>query len=258
MHADRVQILHGTDNDAVILVIPDDFQLDFLPACDGLLHQNLSDGTLLDAHLAVLHQFLFIGGNAAAGAPQGVCRADDHRVADSVHDLQTFFHTGGDVTGRDRLMDLFHQRLEGFPVLGLVDTFLVHSQKFHAVFLEYALLIQGHADIQARLSAETGQNAVRTFLLDDLRHRLFRDRLQVNPVRNPVVCHDGGRITVHQDGLDPFFGDGLAGLGAGVVELSSLADDDRTGSDDHYLLQSEISWHYSLPPSIRSMNLSNR
>ena len=49
-----------------------------------------------------------------------------------------------------------------------------------------------------------------------------------------------------------------AGLGAGVVELRRLADDDGAGADDQHLLNALIQRHYRSPPFIRSTNWSNR
>ena len=57
-------------------------------------------------------------------------------------------------------------------------------------------------------------------------------RLDVGGIGHLRVGHDGGRIGVHQDDPVALFPQGLAGLGAGVVELTGLADDDRTRADD--------------------------
>ena len=41
VYADRVNVLHVTDGDGVALVVAHYLVLDFLPACDALLDQNL-------------------------------------------------------------------------------------------------------------------------------------------------------------------------------------------------------------------------
>ncbi len=43
----------------------------------------------------------------------------------------------------------------------------------------------------------------------------------------PGIGHDGGRVGVDQDDLIAQLSQGLAGLGAGIVEFAGLADDDR-------------------------------
>jgi hypothetical protein len=42
----------------------------------------------------------------------------------------------------------------------------------------------------------------------------------------------GRRVAVDQDDAVALLAQRLAGLGAGVVELAGLADDDRAGADD--------------------------
>ena len=42
-------------------------------------------------------------------------------------------------------------------------------------------------------------------------------------------------LRVHQDDLEPLLAQRLAGLGARVVELAGLADDDRPGADEQDL-----------------------
>ena len=61
-------------------------------------------------------------------------------------------------------------------------------------------------------------------------------RLDVDDVGHAVVGHDRGRIGVDQDRLDALLAQRAAGLGAGVVELGRLADDDRAGADDQHFL----------------------
>ena len=67
---------------------------------------------------------------------------------------------------------------------------------------------------------------------DDLLDALGRDRLDVGAVGELRIGHDGGRVGVHQDDAVALLLEGLAGLGAGIVELARLADDDRAGADD--------------------------
>ena len=61
---------------------------------------------------------------------------------------------------------------------------------------------------------------------------LDRQRLDVGAVGQLRVGHDRGRVGVDQDDSEPFVLQRLAGLGAGVVELARLPDDDRAGADD--------------------------
>ncbi len=97
--------------------------------------------------------------------------------------------------------------------------------------------------LSAGLAAEGGQQGVRPLLRDDLVDRLRRDRLDVGAVRHLGVGHDRGRVAVDQHDLVALLAQRLAGLGAGVVELAGLADDDRAGADDQNLVDVGSFWH---------------
>ncbi len=79
------------------------------------------------------------------------------------------------------------------------------------------------------------------------------DRLDVRGVGEVRVGHDRGRVGVDEDDADALLAEHPAGLGAGVVELAGLTDDDGgAGSDDedgvdvvalgHYLLSFFARW----------------
>jgi hypothetical protein len=59
-----------------------------------------------------------------------------------------------------------------------------------------------------------------------------RERLDVGRIGHLRVGHDRRRVRVDQHDAVPLLAQRLAGLGAGVVELAGLADDDRPGADD--------------------------
>jgi len=67
---------------------------------------------------------------------------------------------------------------------------------------------------------------------DDLFDGFGSDRLDIGAVGKLRVGHDGGRVGVDEDNAVAFFLEGLASLGAGIVEFAGLADDDRAGADD--------------------------
>ena len=50
-------------------------------------------------------------------------------------------------------------------------------------------------------------------------------------------------IRVDQHHLVALLAKGLAGLGAGVVELAGLTDDDRPGTDEQDFVDVVASWH---------------
>ena len=141
-----------------------------------------------------------------------------------------------------------HGLLELLAVLGLVDDVGAGADHLDAELLQDAVLVQVHRGVEAGLAAERGQQGVGPFLLDDLGDDLPGDRLDVGAVGRLRIGHDGGRVRVDQDDLVALFAQGLAGLGAGIVELARLADDDGAGADEEDLLEVGAFRHAGVVP----------
>ena len=82
------------------------------------------------------------------------------------------------------------------------------------------------------MAAERRQDNVRFFL----NYYLFQDfggqGFDVSAVSEILVGHDGRGVGVSQDDSVAFLAQHPAGLGAGIVELASLADNNRAAADD--------------------------
>ena len=171
MDAHGVDVLHGADLDDIARRVPHDLELDLLPAGDAPLNEHLAHPAQLDATAGDLPQRGFIVGDAAAGAAQGVGRADDHRIADGgreVHRALDALHHVADHAG---LADGLHGVLKALAVLRLADGLRGGAQKPYAVPLQNALLVEIHGQVQPRLPPQGGEDGVGAFLLNDLFHR---------------------------------------------------------------------------------------
>ena len=124
-----------------------------------------------------------------------------------------------------------HRLAEERAVLRLVDGFGVRPDHLDAVAVEYAHAAERQRRVEGRLAAHRGKQRVGALLGDDLCHHLGRYRFDIGGVRQLRVRHDGGRIGVDQDDAVALRFQRLAGLGAGIVELAGLADDDRPCAD---------------------------
>ena len=249
VHAHRVQVLHGAHGDGVALAVAHHLKLDFLPPGDGLFHQDLGDGGQRQAIGGHFPQLLLVVHNAAAGAAQGKGGPDDDRVANLQGEGLGVLHGGDHLGGDAGLANLFHGALEHLAVLGLVDGLGGGAQQPHVVALQKALLGQLHGEGQAGLAAKAREDAVRLLLLDDAFHRGQVQGFNIDLIRHGLVGHNGGGVGVYQDNLNAVLPQGAAGLGAGVVKLRRLADDNGAGADNQYLFDILIQWHIIPPPS---------
>ena len=173
--------------------------------------------------------------------------ADHHREArdvvladvggDALLHRPGLFHRVGDAALGRVQADLGHRVLELQAVFGLLDRVLVGTDHLDAVLGQHTMLVQIEGAVQCRLSAHGGQHGIGALLGDDALHHLPGDGLDVGHVRRVRVGHDRRRIAVDEDDLVALLAQGLAGLGAGVVEFAGLADDDRARPDDEDALE---------------------
>ena len=125
-----------------------------------------------------------------------------------------------------------HQLLEDLAVLALVDRLEIRADQLDVVLLEDAVVVQLDGRVERGLAAEGRQDRIRLLLGDDRLDDLPGDRLDVGRVGEVGVGHDRRRVRVDQDDAHALLAKHAAGLGARVVELGGLADDDRPGADN--------------------------
>ena len=91
------------------------------------------------------------------------------------------------------------------------------------------------------------------------RHRPREQRLDVGRVGDLGVGHDRRRVGIDEDDPVALLLESLARLGAGIVELAGLADDDRPGADEQDGVKISAFGHAGDYPSLwRSMSAANR
>ena len=135
-----------------------------------------------------------------------------------------------------------HQVFEHLPVLAALDSLGVGANHLDAIFVQSPTTIEGHGGIKGGLAAERRQQHelavrldalhLRDFPGDDLIDALGSDGLDVSAVRELGISHDRGRVRVHQDDAIALLLERLAGLGARIIKLARLPDNDRAGADD--------------------------
>jgi hypothetical protein len=108
---------------------------------------------------------------------------------------------------------------------------------------ERAVAVQLHRHVQRGLAAHGRQDSVRLFALEDRLDHFGRNRLDVGPVGKLRIGHDRGRVRVHQDDGVAFLAQGFAGLDAGIIELTALADHNRSRANQQDFLKLVVSGH---------------
>ena len=138
--------------------------------------------------------------------------------------------------------------LEFLAVFTALNGVNIGADELNAVLVQNPLAVQLDCRIQRGLATQGGEHSVNRVSLFALLDQNLLDVVRLNGldvgvVRELGVRHDGGRVGVDQGYPKAFFLEHAAGLSAGVVELASLADDDRSGADDQDVVDVVALWH---------------
>ena len=249
VHAHGVEVLDGAHDDAVAGVVAHDLHLVLFPALDGLLNQHLMCGRELQALAHDGDEFLVGVRDAAAGAAEGKARAKHAGIAHALGDGLGVCHAVGIARARDLQADLGHGLVKELTVLAALNGGQVTADHLDAVLVERAVLCKLNGSVEASLTTQRGQQCVRMLFLDHALDKLGGDGLDIGAVGKTRVGHDGSRVGVDQDDLKAILLEHLAGLGAGIIELTGLANDDGARTNDEDALDVSTFGHVSSPRS---------
>ena len=227
VHAHRVEVLDRADDHDVVGVVADDLQLELVPAAHRFLDEHLRDRRLREAALDLPLQLLVRLGEAAAVAAERERRPHDcgQRDADEVVDRRD------DPRRRHLQAARLDRLLEELAVLGALDRVDVRADQLDAELLEHSGLVQLAREVERGAAAHRRQQRVGPLALQDARHALDVERLEIRAVGEPRVGHDRRGVRVDDDRAVAVLAQHLQRLAARVVELRRLADHDRPGAD---------------------------
>jgi hypothetical protein len=142
---------------------------------------------------------------------------------------------------------LAHRVLEQEAILGHLDRRNLRPDQLDVVLLEDAELVELDGQVERGLPAHRREQRIGPLLLDDPLQRVGGERLDVGPIGQLGIGHDGGGIAVHQHHFQALALERLDRLGPRIIELAGLADDNRSGSDHEYTVDVSPLWHPLTP-----------
>ena len=196
MHADRVDVFHIADDDAVVGAVAQHFVLDLFPAQQRGFEESLADQTRGQSDFERFEQLFLVVDDSAAGSTQRVGGAHDQRIPRAARERGGLVEVRHDRALGDRLADLDHLLLEQIAVFGQFNGFDRRSEQRDAVALQDSGFVQFDCQIEPGLAAERGQERIGALPCDDLLNRGNRERLEIDRVGNLRIGHDRGRIRV--------------------------------------------------------------
>ena len=227
MDSHGVHVFDEADRDHPVLGVPDDLQLQFLPAQHGFLDKDLPDEAGGDAAARHGPQLLHVVNEAAARSAHRVGRTDHHRIAECCGDLLRLLDAVGRFAFGHVDAEAVHRCLEGDSVLAPLDGIDLNTNHSDSVFVQYPGLVQFGGQVEPRLAAEIRKDRVGAFVFDNLREGLGIQWFNIGHIGRTRIGHDRCRVGVDKDDLVAQLAQCFAGLGAGVVELAGLSDDNR-------------------------------
>ena len=159
-------------------------------------------------------------------ATQHVRRAHDHRIADSLGDLECLSGRPGGAMLWHGQADLLHERSESLAILRQINSIRRRAKNGHTS------LGKRPNQLEWCLATELHDDSLGLFQVADVQDMLQGEGLEVEPIAHVIVCGDGLRIAVDHDRLIAHVLQGKGGLRAAVVKLDSLADPVRAATQD--------------------------
>ena len=250
MNAGLLDMLHDA-RDEDVLAIAQAVHVDL----DGVRQIAVEEQRILAEHRVDLARLvvgvagLHLGGDEAGEGVeqivlQGALVADDghgpaaQHIGGTHHQGQAQF-SRDDAGLLDRIGDAvlgllqaepLQQALEAVAVFGQINGVDGGAENRDARFL------QGVGELQRGLAAELHDDAdqfsVLLFLVQDFKHVLLGQRLEIEAVRGVVVGGDRLGIAVDHDRLEPGVRERETGVAAAIVELDALADAVRPAAEN--------------------------
>ncbi len=171
-------------------------------------------------------------GEISTAAAERARGANDHRKTQPLLNAHGIAHAAGVAAARQVEADTPHGFFEQIAVFGLFNRVDLGADHLDAVMIEDAFLGEIDGKIQRRLASERRQDCIGSFLGDDFLDDISSNRLDVSARGKTRVGHDRCRIGVNENDSIAFFLQRLQRLGAGIVELTGLADDDRSRANE--------------------------
>ena len=192
-------------------------------------------------HLGV--EIALIEGNPRARATERKTRADHCGQAN----LRQHFPSLGQALDGPTATGLqtapLHRGLKELSLLSASDDLSVGADHLHAVLFEDPAAGKIHGQVEPGLPTQRGQDGVGFLDLDHLLQHLPGQRLDVGAIRRARIGHDRGRIRIDQHYPIAILTESLAGLGAGIIKLTGLADHNRPRPNKQYRVKIVAAWH---------------
>ena len=150
--AERVEVLHIADRDAVVIAVANDLIFDFLPAFQAFFDEDL--GRKGERFLGQGTELRLIVAEAGAKAAEGIGRTQDDGIAEPSSRRTGRFHALARFAADGAYADLIQTLDKALTVFGVDDGLHGCSEHLDAIPVENTAFIQGNPAVEGSLSSE--------------------------------------------------------------------------------------------------------
>ena len=148
MNAYGVNIFDEADGDHVVVFVTDNLKLQLFPSEDRLLYQNLVDETGLKTSCANCLKLIPVVNETAACATHGIGRTENHRIAELISYLKSFFNAVGNLTSGHLYTELVHGFLKLDTVFATLNGIHLYSDYLNTILVKDTFLIKFGAEVE--------------------------------------------------------------------------------------------------------------
>ena len=139
MYAERIEVLHVADSDAVVVFVAHHLILYLLPSLERLFDKHLWRER--ECFFCLLEQLLFIIAEARPKSSEGVCCTQDNRIAEVISSLLHLFDSVACLTLYRLDIYLIETFYEQVTVLCVDDGLNRSSHHLHIILAEHTPLV---------------------------------------------------------------------------------------------------------------------
>ena len=182
MDAQRIEVLHITYRDAIVIAVAHHFVFDFLPSFQRFFNQDLRRKG--EGLFSQTIQLFVVRTETRTQSTKGICSSYDDWITNLANHLQSLLSTVYSHTSCSLHINATHHVSKPFTVFCIDDCFYRGTYNRHSVFLEHTLLSKLHTAVQRCLSTECQHDAFWAFFLNDTLHEFWRDGQVIDMVGN--------------------------------------------------------------------------
>ena len=166
MNTQRVEVLHITYGDAVVIAVTHHLILNLFPAFERLLNQNL--GRVRKSTRSEALQLIHIGTEARTQTTERVCSTHNDREAQLLNSSTSLLQSVGSNTARGLYINLTKTVCKNLAVLSLDDCLNRSTEHANIILLQHTTLEELHTAVQCGLTTKRQKDAIGTLTLDNL------------------------------------------------------------------------------------------